>query len=118
MKPSSHSGSQPQSVKSSRAQSLRDHLRDVGPATAVELADMLGLGSASLISDLLAKDLILGRIIRDGALYCFNAQYAAVVRAREEDLAHRLRLGGWTVTPPDASEASAGVADEHRQASE
>ena len=94
--------------KSNKTQAMRDYLQNVGPATAVVLADEVGLDRADLVSALLAKDMLRGRIERVGAEYRFNHQYAAVVRAGEEDMARTLRRAGWTVTPPSTGEDQQG----------
>jgi hypothetical protein len=94
--------------KPNKTQALRDYLRDTGPATAVVLADEVGLERVDLVSALLGKDLILGRVYREGIVYHFNHQYADTVRANEEDMARRLRLAGWTATPPTTGQDSQG----------
>ena len=51
--------------KPNKTLALRDYLRDTGPATAVVLADEVGLDRVDLVSALLGKDLILGRVYRE-----------------------------------------------------
>lgn len=98
----------PEGAKPNKTQALRDYLRDVGPATAVTLADEVGLERVDLVSALLAKDLIRGNIERVGNLYRINAEYEGMVRAGQEDMARTLRRAGWTVTPPPAGDDKAG----------
>lgn len=101
-------GATEQATKPNKTQAMRDYLQNVGPATAVVLADVAGLERVDLVSALLAKDLLRGRIERVGAEYRFNHQYAATVRAGEEDMACTLRRAGWTVTPPPTADEKAG----------
>lgn len=98
----------PESAKPNKTQALRDYLREHGPATAVVLADEVGLDRVDLVSALLAKDLIRGSIERVGNEYRINAQYEGMVRAGQEDMARTLRRAGWTVTPPPTSDDKAG----------
>lgn len=95
-------------AKTNKTMALRDYLRDIGPATAVTLADEVGLDRVDLVSALLAKDLLRGRIERVGAEYRFNHQYDDMVRAGQQDMAQTLRRAGWTVTPPATSDAKDG----------
>lgn len=99
-------------AKPNKTMALRDYLRDIGPATAVTLADEVGLDRVDLVSALLAKDLLRGRIERVGNEYRFNHQYDDAVRSGEQDMARTLRRAGWTVTPPSTGDAQYGPATE------
>lgn len=87
-------------AKPNKTQAMREHLRNEGPATPEALAEVAGLDRTDLVSALLGKDLLRGLVHRQGGQYHFNHQYADSQRAGDEDMARRLRLSGWTITPP------------------
>jgi hypothetical protein len=98
----------PTDAKPNKTKAMRDHLQNAGPATAEELAEVAGLDRIDLVSALLGKDLLRGLVHRQGGQYHFNHQYASSQRAGDEDMARRLRLNGWAVTPPATSRERQG----------
>ncbi len=75
---------------------MRQHLRDVGPATAAELGRLIGR-SASRAASLLYWDIEHGRVIKDGRMY----RWASLVERELHDAAQLLRRHGYRVEPPE-----------------
>lgn len=78
---------------------MRAHLRQVGRATAAELAIEAELtGNTGLVWALLKADIAKGAILREGHFYVWNPDFDESQREHIQDAIRTLRAAGYTVT--------------------
>lgn len=78
---------------------MRDHLRQVGRATAAELAIEAELtGNTGLVWALLKADIAKGAILREGHFYVWNPDFDESRHEHIQDAIRTLRAAGYTVT--------------------